>query len=62
MDGEITGYTFDGVHVDFSAMKSHGVIGIYQDDDAIETTAKNMNEICIQWLALHDPGVLKGGE
>ena len=54
-ESNITGFTFGGVNVDFSG----GLVGIYQDDDAVETTKENMTEICIQWLAFHDPDVLK---
>ena len=58
-NGEVTGFTFGGVHIEFSKGDELGIIGIYQGDDAVETTVENMTEICIQWLAFHDPDVLK---
>ena len=61
MSNKITGFTFEGVSIDF-VNAEQGVVGIYQGDDAVETTPKNMTEICIQWLALHDPDVLRGGD
>ena len=59
MSGDITGFTFDGVNISFENAKKHNVVSINQDDDIIETTPDNMTELCIQYLALNKPEVLK---
>ena len=58
----VVGFTFLDVNIDFSKAKKFGTVGIYQGDDAVETTDENMTKICIQWLAFHDPAVLRGDD
>ena len=59
MSNNITGFTFDGVNVNFEHAEKHDVVSINQGDDIIETTPNNMIELCIQYLALNKPEALR---
>ena len=51
----VTGFNFEDVYISFI----NGRVNVRKDGHWISTTDKNMQDICIQYLALYNPSVLK---